>query len=225
MEDRKELRRKLNLEARERRSGIAGSWATPPERAETLPVECRHSSLRGIDKGRLRCEACGLVLCDAQLDYWPSAKVIVHEDEATFGVRRVTATLYAPGLPPGEYDMWLPPSNPLPERAETPQASPEPTERCDHCDGEGRVPFEGTPGAYYRDGEKYDAPGWKDCPECHSAQAKGAAQPDQADPNMGRLTALWRFGVSVLPPSAPDFYAWLDVLDAAIDERVNRSKP
>lgn len=37
-----------------------------------------------------------------------------------------------------------------------------------------------------------------------------------------RLTGLWRFGVTVLPPACTDFYAWLDVLDAAIDERTNR---
>ena len=40
-------------------------------------------------------------------DYWPSAKVVVHEDEVRHGVCRVTATLYAPGLPPGEYDLYL----------------------------------------------------------------------------------------------------------------------
>lgn len=42
------------------------------------------------------------------------------------------------------------------------------------------------------------------------------------DPNMRRLTALWRYGVPILPPTCKDYYAWLDVLDAAIDERVNR---
>jgi hypothetical protein len=42
--------------------------------------------------------------------------------------------------------------------------------KCDYCDGEGRVPFEGTPGAYYRDGERYDPPGWEECPECHGGR-------------------------------------------------------
>ncbi len=44
----------------------------------------------------------------------------------------------------------------------------------------------------------------------------------RGDPNMRRLTGLWRFGISVHPPTCKDFYAWLDVLDAAIDERAGR---
>lgn len=38
--------------------------------------------------------------------------------------------------------------------------------KCDACDGQGRIPFEGTPGAFYRDGEKYDPPGWEHCEAC-----------------------------------------------------------
>lgn len=37
-----------------------------------------------------------------------------------------------------------------------------------------------------------------------------------------RLTGLWRYGVAVCPPTCVDFYNWLAVLDAAIDERTNR---
>lgn len=36
---------------------------------------------------------------------WPVAKITVGEDET------VTATVYAPGLPPGEYDLCLPRSS------------------------------------------------------------------------------------------------------------------
>jgi hypothetical protein len=38
-----------------------------------------------------------------------------------------------------------------------------------------------------------------------------------------RLTALWRWGVAVLPPQAPDFHDWLAELDAAIAERARRA--
>lgn len=46
--------------------------------------------------------------------------------------------------------------------------------------------------------------------------------PARSSVDMRRLTGLWRFGVAVLPPTCKDFYAWLDVLDAAIDERTSR---
>jgi hypothetical protein len=49
-----------------------------------------------------------------------------------------------------------------------------------------------------------------------------AEPPERIDPMLRRLTALWRYGVTVLPPSAPDFYVWLAELDTAIDERSRR---
>ena len=40
---------------------------------------------------------------------------------------------------------------------------------CQDCGGTGQVPFKGTPGSYYRDGEKYDPPGWTDCETCRGS--------------------------------------------------------
>jgi hypothetical protein len=37
------------------------------------------------------------------------------------------------------------------------------------------------------------------------------------DPMLRRLTALWRYGLMVLPPSGPDFTEWLAEVDLAID--------
>lgn len=37
---------------------------------------------------------------------------------------------------------------------------------CAKCEGSGRIVHAGTPGAYYRDGEKYDPPGEEDCSAC-----------------------------------------------------------
>jgi ribosome modulation factor len=46
---------------------------------------------------------------------------------------------------------------------------------------------------------------------------------EQAD--MRRFTGLWRWGINVLPPAQiTDFYAWLALLDAAIDERTRRDR-
>ena len=43
--------------------------------------------------------------------YWPSARIKIHEEEASPNVHRVSTTLFAPGLPPGEYEMYLPPTD------------------------------------------------------------------------------------------------------------------
>jgi hypothetical protein len=51
----------------------------------------------------------------------------------------------------------------------------------------------------------------------------GAGSPtDRTSADWRRLTGLWRYGVSVLPPTMTDFYGWLGFLDAAIDERTGR---
>jgi hypothetical protein len=59
---------------------------------------------------------------------------------------------------------------------------------------------------------------------CRAIESLVVAQPsvERSSADWRRLTGLWRFGVTVLPPACTDFYAWLDVLDAAIDERTNR---
>lgn len=69
-------------------------------------------------------------------DYWPCAKLTVHEDEVRFGVYRVTASLYAPGLPPGDYDVWLPEgaAAPLPARSPSPPVVSGTDDRCPQCD-------------------------------------------------------------------------------------------
>jgi hypothetical protein len=59
---------------------------------------------------------------DTRPDYWPSVKVTVHEDEVKPHVHRVTAELYAPGLPPGEYDMYLP-DHPTESQSQKPEAA------------------------------------------------------------------------------------------------------
>jgi hypothetical protein len=51
------------------------------------------------------------------------------------------------------------------------------------------------------------------------------AVPERSAFDWRRLTGLWRYGVAVLPPTCPDFYNWLDILDAAIDGRTSRAAP
>ena len=75
-----------------------------------------------------------------------------------------------------------------------------------------------------------DHAGFNRAYEVVRAALAAAEQTDTAPPDASgrssadwrRLTGLWRYGVTVCPPTCADFYNWLGVLDAAIDERTSR---
>src|SRR4051812_18454356 len=52
---------------------------------------------------------------------------------------------------------------------------------------------------------------------------KPAEQPGRSSEDWRRLTGIWRYGESVLPHSgfSKDFYVWLALLDARINDRTS----